>query len=56
MSDLHTKAIVIDGLIVSNFGPDIFPNLTATMERRQWSAAKIDKVIGGNWLQLLKGV
>jgi membrane dipeptidase len=33
-----------------------FPNLTAAMERRQWSSQRIEKVMGGNWLQLLKDV
>jgi membrane dipeptidase len=33
-----------------------FPNLTAAMERRQWSPQRIEKVMGGNWLQLLKDV
>ena len=30
-----------------------FPNLTAAMERRNWSEARIEKVMGGNWFQLL---
>ncbi|QTL04166.1 dipeptidase [Aquabacter sp. L1I39] len=33
-----------------------FPNLTAAMEKRGWSEARIEKVMGGNWLQLLKDV
>ncbi|OYX74371.1 MAG: peptidase M19 [Rhizobiales bacterium 32-66-11] len=33
-----------------------FPNLTAAMEQRGWSTARIEKVMGGNWLQLLKDV
>ena len=33
-----------------------FPNLTAAMERRGWPEARIAKVMGGNWLQLLKDV
>ena len=32
------------------------PNLTMTMEKRQWSEGRIRKVMGGNWLQLLKDV
>ena len=33
-----------------------WPNLTAAMERRGWPASRITKVIGGNWLRLLKTV
>ena len=33
-----------------------FPNLSAAMERAKWSASKIEKVIGGNWLRLFKNV
>ena len=33
-----------------------FPNLTAAMEKRGWSEARTAKVMGGNWLQLLKDV
>jgi membrane dipeptidase len=33
-----------------------FPNLTAAMERRGWSEGRTRKVMGGNWLQLLKDV
>ncbi|MFG1426744.1 dipeptidase [Roseixanthobacter glucoisosaccharinicivorans] len=33
-----------------------FPNLTAAMEQRGWPASRIEKVMGGNWLQLLKDV
>jgi len=33
-----------------------FPNLTAAMEQRGWSSSRIEKVMGGNWLQLLKDV
>ncbi|WP_332117857.1 dipeptidase [Azorhizobium caulinodans] len=33
-----------------------FPNLTAAMEQRGWSTGRIEKVMGGNWLQLLKDV
>lgn len=33
-----------------------FPNLTAAMEQRGWSTRRIEKVMGGNWLQLLKDV
>lgn len=33
-----------------------FPNLTAAMEKAGWSTARIEKVMGGNWLQLLKDV
>ncbi|MFG1302618.1 dipeptidase [Xanthobacter autotrophicus] len=33
-----------------------FPNLTAAMEARGWSTARIEKVMGQNWLQLLKDV
>jgi membrane dipeptidase len=33
-----------------------FPNLTAAMERRNWSEARIEKVMGGNWLELLTEV
>ena len=33
-----------------------FPNLTAAMERRGWSEGRIRKVMGGNWLRLLRDV
>ncbi len=33
-----------------------FPNLTAAMEQAGWSTSRIEKVMGGNWLQLLKDV
>jgi membrane dipeptidase len=33
-----------------------FPNLTAAMERRGWPEGRIGKVMGGNWLQLLRDV
>ena len=33
-----------------------FPNLTAAMEKRGWPETRIAKVMGGNWLQLLKDV
>ncbi len=33
-----------------------FPNLTAAMEQRGWSTRRIEKVMGGNWLQLLNDV
>jgi len=33
-----------------------FPNLTSAMEKRGWPEARIAKVMGGNWLQLLKDV
>jgi membrane dipeptidase len=33
-----------------------FPNLTAAMARRGWSEARVGKVIGGNWVRLLKQV
>ena len=33
-----------------------FPNLTAAMQTRGWPEARIAKVMGGNWLQLLKDV
>jgi membrane dipeptidase len=33
-----------------------FPNLTAAMQRRGWKEARIAKVIGENWLQLLSDV
>ena len=33
-----------------------FPNLSEAMERAKWSASKIEKVIGGNWLRLFKDV
>lgn len=29
-----------------------YPNLTAFMERRGWSAARIERVLGGNWLRI----
>jgi membrane dipeptidase len=33
-----------------------FPNLTTAMERRGWPQARIAKIMGRNWLQLLKDV
>lgn len=33
-----------------------FPNLTDAMERRGWPRSRIEKVMGGNWVQLLKDV
>jgi membrane dipeptidase len=33
-----------------------FPNLTAAMERRGWSDRRIERVIGENWLELLRNV
>jgi len=55
-----------DGRKLTDFGAVInpeglrrigdFPNLTAAMERRGWTAARIEKVMGGNWLQLLTDV
>jgi membrane dipeptidase len=32
------------------------PNLTLAMERRGWKEARIEKVMGANWLQLLQDV
>jgi membrane dipeptidase len=32
------------------------PNLTAAMEKAGWSAARIEKVIGGNWLRVFADV
>lgn len=55
-----------NGRKLTDFGPIInpeglrrigdFPNLTAAMERRGWPTSRIEKVMGGNWLQLLKDV
>lgn len=33
-----------------------FPNLTAAMEKRGWSRSRIEKVMGENWVQLLRDV
>ena len=33
-----------------------FPNLTATMEKRGWPTTRITKVMGENWLRVLKDV
>lgn len=33
-----------------------WPNLTAAMERRGWPDARIERVIGGNWVALLRDV
>ena len=33
-----------------------FPNITAAMEKRGWSARRIERVIGENWLELLRNV
>jgi len=33
-----------------------FPNLTAAMQRAKWSEAKIRKIMGENWLELLERV
>ncbi|VDC22368.1 dipeptidase [Pseudogemmobacter humi] len=33
-----------------------FPNLTAAMEKRGWPVGRIEKIMGENWVQLLKDV
>jgi len=33
-----------------------YPNLTAAMARKGWSSGKIERVMGGNWLRLLRDV
>lgn len=33
-----------------------WPNLTAAMEKAGWSAARIEKIIGGNWLRTFRTV
>jgi len=33
-----------------------FPNLTAAMEQRHWPVSRIEKVMGLNWVQLLRDV
>jgi len=33
-----------------------FPNLTAAMERRGWPESRIKKIMGENWLALLRTV
>jgi len=33
-----------------------FPNITAAMERRRWPEGRIRKVLGENWLRLLRDV
>ena len=33
-----------------------FPNLTDAMSKRGWPRSRIEKVMGGNWVQLLKDV
>ena len=33
-----------------------YPNLTAAMVRKGWSSGKIERVMGGNWLRLLRDV
>ena len=33
-----------------------YPNLTATMQARGWSDAKVQKVMGENWMSVLKEV
>jgi len=33
-----------------------FPNITAAMERRGWKADRIERVLGQNWLRLLREV
>ena len=33
-----------------------FPNLTAGMERRGWTEARITRILGGNWMRLLREV
>ena len=38
----------------SNLGD--YPNLTAALERRGWGEARIRKVLGENWLRVLKDV
>jgi membrane dipeptidase len=32
------------------------PNLTAALQRRRWPAARIEKVMGLNWVSYLKRV
>ena len=51
-ADLHEEVINPDGL--RTVGE--WPNLTAAMERRGWPAAPIERVIGANWLRLLRDV
>ena len=55
-----------NGRRLTNFGEVInpaglrtigeFPNLTAAMQRAGWSTTRIERVVGGNWLRLLKDV
>ena len=33
-----------------------WPNLAASMERRGWNGARIERVIGQNWLRVLRTV
>jgi len=33
-----------------------YPNLTAAMEKRGWKEARIRKLMGENWVRLLKQV
>lgn len=35
---------------------DEFPNLTAEMQRRGWSEARVGKILGGNWMRVLGAV
>ena len=32
------------------------PNLTAALERRRWPAARIEKIVGLNWVSYLRRV
>ncbi len=49
---LHAKVMKPKG--IRTIGE--FPNLTATMEARGWSEARIRKILGENWMRLLKDV
>ena len=37
-------------------GLDEYPNLTAAFERRGWGEERIRKLLGENWLRVLKDV
>jgi membrane dipeptidase len=55
----HSRKLVDYGPIVLPEGMrhiEDFPNLTTAMERRAWPEMRIRKVMGENWLRLLKEV
>ncbi|MBM3522090.1 MAG: peptidase M19, partial [Alphaproteobacteria bacterium] len=59
--DKGTGRMLLPRLTRIDFPPgfeaiEAFPNLTAAMERRGWSEARIRKVMGGNWVRIFREV